>query len=104
VAGILVSASVMADVPPVWLWPVAIIAGGGIAGLMKGGAALVRAQSAVATGGLGNPVVSTVETLGAIALSIFAILVPVLGLAAVIALLVWGSVRAGRLVFGARRK
>jgi Domain of unknown function (DUF4126) len=104
VAGILVSASVMADVPPVWLWPVAIIAGGGIAGLMKGGAALVRAQSAVATGGLGNPVVSTVETLGAIVLSVLAILVPVLGLAAVIALLVWGSVRAGRLMFGARRK
>ena len=45
-AGIVASASVMTDVPPAVMWPVAIIAGGGIAGLTKGSTALVRAKSA----------------------------------------------------------
>ena len=43
VAGIVASASVMTDVPPAVMWPVAIIAGGGIAGLTKGSTAIVRA-------------------------------------------------------------
>ena len=103
VAGAVVSAAVMADVPPALLWPVAIIAGGGVAGLMKGGAALVRAQTAVATGGLGNPVVSTAESIGAVVLSVLALLVPLLCILAVFGLLVWATVRAGRLVFGLRR-
>src|SRR5262245_5252016 len=35
VAGVIASASVMADIPPAIMWPVAIIGGGGIAGLTK---------------------------------------------------------------------
>ena len=103
VAGVVVSAAAMADVPPALLWPVAIIAGGGVAGLMKGGTALIRAQTAVATGGLGNPVVSTAEGVGAVVLSLLALLVPLLAIAAVVGLLVWAMVRAGRLVFGRPR-
>jgi hypothetical protein len=103
-AGVVASASVMADVPPGVMWPVAIIAGGGIAGLTKGSAALVRAKTGMATGGLGNPVVSTVETIGATALAILAIALPLACLAAVIALCVWGVRKAGRLVFIRNRK
>ncbi len=103
-AGIVVSAATMADVPPMVLWPVAVIAGGGIAGLVKGSAALVRAQTGLATGGLGNSAVSTGENIGAILISLLAILLPVLCILAVVALLVWGIRRAGRLVFGARPK
>lgn len=103
VAGVVASASVMADVPPGIMWPIAIIAGGGIAGLTKGSTALVRAKTGLATGGLGNPVVSIVETVGATGLSILAIAVPLLCLAAVVALLVWATRKAGRLVFGRRR-
>jgi hypothetical protein len=102
-AGVIVSASVMTDVPPAVMWPVAVIAGGGIAGLTKGSAALIRAKAGLATGGLANPVVSTAETIGAIALSILAILVPILCALAVIALLVWATRKAGRVVFGWRR-
>jgi Domain of unknown function (DUF4126) len=103
-AGVVASASVMADVPPGVMWPVAIIAGGGIAGLTKGSAALVRAKTGLATGGLSNPVVSTVETVGATGLSILAIALPLVCLAAVIALAVWAARKAGRLVFVRSRK
>jgi hypothetical protein len=101
-AGVIASASVMADVPPGIMWPVAIIAGGGIAGLTKGSAAVVRAKTGLATAGLGNPVVSTVETIGATGLSILAIALPLVCLLAVAALLIWATRRAGRLVLGRR--
>jgi hypothetical protein len=104
VAGTVASASVMADVPPAILWPVAIIAGGGIAGLTKGTTAAVRAKTGIATAGLGNPVIATAETVGATTLSIMAIVLPVLCLIAVIALLYWIGRKAGRLVFRAFRR
>ena len=85
------------------MWPVAIIAGGGIAGLTKGSAAVVRAKTGLATGGLANPVVSTVETVGATGLSILAIALPLVCLVAVVALLAWATRKAGRLMFGRRR-
>ena len=101
-AGIVASAAVMANVPPAVLWPVAIIAGGGIAGLTKGSTALFRAKSGLMTGGLSNPVVSTVETVGATGLSIFAILVPLACLVVVIVLLAWAVRKAGKVLFGRR--
>jgi flagellar biogenesis protein FliO len=54
------------------------------------------------TGGLANPVVSTVETVGATGLSIFAIVLPLLCLVAVIVLLAWAIRRAGKVLFGRR--
>jgi len=102
-AGVIASAAVMADVPPGVMWPLAIIAGGGIAGLTKGSAAVVRAKTGLATAGLGNPVVSTAETIGATVLSILAIALPIVCFVAVVALLVWATRKAGRLVFGRRR-
>jgi len=101
-AGVVASASVMTDIPPAVMWPVAVIAGGGAAGLTKGSTALLRAKSGVMTGGLANPVVSTVETVGATGLAVLAIAVPLLCLAAVVALLYWATRRAGRLLFGRR--
>ena len=102
VAGAVASAAVMTDVPPAVLWPVAIIAGGGIAGLTKGSTALLRAKTGLATGGLANPVVSTLETVGATGLSLLALVVPLLCLAAIVALLAWVVRRSGRLLFGRR--
>ena len=99
-AGIVASAAVMTEVPPAVLWPVAVIAGGGAAGLTKGSTALLRAKSGVATGGLANPIVSTVETVGATGITLLAIAVPVLCFVAVVALLWWAARKAGRLLFG----
>ena len=81
-AGVVASAAVMVDIPPAVMWPLAIIAGGGAAGLTKGSTALLRATSGAMTGGLANPVVSTVETVGATGLAILAIVVPLLCLIA----------------------
>ena len=104
VAGTLASASVMADMPPAVLGPIAIIAGGGVAGLTKGTTAVVRAKTGVATVGLGNPVVATVETAGATLLSVLAIAVPLLCLIAVVFLLYWIGSKAGRLASRPNRR
>lgn len=103
VAGVIASASVMTNIPPSAMWPLAIIAGGGAAGLTKGSSALVRANTSVATAGLGNPVVSTVETGMATGLSALAILLPILCLVLVLAILVW-SVRRMMRFAAARRQ
>jgi len=102
VAGIVASASVMTDVPASALWPLAIIAGGGVAGVTKGSSALIRAKTGVATLGVGNPVVSTAETLGAAGLAILAIALPILCVIVVFALLIWIVRSTRRLVLRLR--
>lgn len=77
-AGVLASASVMVDLPAEVRWPIAIIAGGGIAGLTKTGSALLRIKSTTFTGGLGNSAVSTAETASAATISVLAILAPII--------------------------
>ena len=101
-AGVVASASVMADIPSAVMWPLAIIAGGGVAGLTKGSTALLRAKSGVMTAGLANPIVATVETVGATGIAILAIVVPLVCLAAIVGLLYWATKKAGRLLFGRR--
>ena len=102
-AGVVASASVMADIPQAVMWPLAIIAGGGVAGLTKGTTALLRAKSGVMTAGLANPVVATVETVGATGITVLALVVPLLCLAAIAGLLYWATKKAGRLLFGRNR-
>ena len=77
-AGILASAAVLVDLPPILQWGVAIVGGGGAAGLMQAVSVGTRVKSALTTGGLGNPIVATVETLGSITLVALALFVPVL--------------------------
>jgi hypothetical protein len=102
VAGVIASASVMTNLSPAALWPLAIIAGGGAAGLTKGGSALIRAKTGVTTAGLGNPVVSTAETAGAAGMSILAILLPIVCLLLVLVIVIW-SVRKITRFMSARR-
>jgi hypothetical protein len=80
VAGTLMVAAPLWDLPPLLKWTTAIIAGGGAAGLMHGLTSLLRAKSTLTTAGLANPVVSTAELGGSLLLSILALLVPVLAL------------------------
>jgi len=84
------------------MWPVAIIAGGGVAGLTKGSTAVVRAKSAALTAGLANPVVSTVETVGATGIALLAVVVPLVCVVLVGVLLYWSGRKAGRILFGRR--
>lgn len=97
VAGVVVTASVVTDVSPLMRWTLAAIAGGGAAGATQGLTTFARTVSSVTTGGLGNPVVSTVEAGGSLALSAVSLLAPFLavvlliagGTAALVMLLRW---------------
>jgi hypothetical protein len=86
----------MVDIPPQVRWPVAIVAGGGIAGVTKVMSALVRVKSGLLTGGLGNPIVSTGETAGALVVAVAAIAIPVVSLLGLGVLLYWTSKRTRR--------
>lgn len=88
VAGSLTAATFITGMDPTSQWALAIIAGGGTAATVQTLTVGTRAVSSATTGGLGNPVVSTVEFGAAAALSIVAVVVPILAILLVIALLV----------------
>jgi hypothetical protein len=84
IAGTIVSAAVMTDVPPMVKWTAAVIAGGGIAGLTQGLTGMLRAHSTVLTSGIGNPVIATAELGGALLVSFLALVAPAAAIALVI--------------------
>jgi hypothetical protein len=92
VAGTIVSAAVMTDLPPMAKWMAAVIAGGGTASLTQGVTTILRAKSTVVTGGLGNPVIATGELGGSVLLSLLALAAPLTAVAVVI-LLLWLAFR-----------
>ncbi|MBV6522647.1 MAG: hypothetical protein MNPFHGCM_02795 [Gemmatimonadaceae bacterium] len=102
VAGIVSSAAVVTDLPPAVTWLVAIIGGGGLAGIVQGATVLARVKSTALTGGLGNPVISTAESLGATGTVLLALLIPTVTLLLLAAgcLLIFRA--SGRLLFGRR--
>ena len=75
VAGTLITASFITGMDPWLQWLLGLIAGGSAAAAVQATTVVTRASSSVTTGGLGNPIVSSVETSGAFlgsALSILA--------------------------------
>jgi hypothetical protein len=87
VAGIVATAASVAEADPLLQWSAALIGGGGVAGAVQSSSVVLRAASTVATGGLGNFVVATIEWMGALLLSIVSLLIPLLAGAAAIGLL-----------------
>jgi hypothetical protein len=104
VAGILVSASVVTDLPPLLRWAVVLIGGGGAAGLVQGATVLARAKSGMLTAGLANPIVATVELVAAALVSLIAIVLPLLCLAVVLSGCIFIFRSARRLAFGRRAR
>ncbi|MGD0816732.1 MAG: DUF4126 domain-containing protein [Verrucomicrobiota bacterium] len=88
VAGIIITASVITDMSPLMKWALAIIAGGGVAGIVQGSTVLARGASTATTGGLGNVVVATLELAGAIVVSILALAAPFVVVGLLVALVV----------------
>jgi hypothetical protein len=97
VAGTLVTAAVITDLPPMVKWTTAIIAGGGVAGVTQGVTALLRAKSTVLTGGIGNPIIATAELGGSLLLSLLALAAPLIALLVVVVFL-WLTIRMIRKV------
>ena len=87
IAGTLIAAAVITDLPPMVKWSAAIIAGGGIAGLTQTTSAVLRAKSTVLTGTLGKPVIATAEVGGSLLVSLLALAAPLLTLVVIIVLL-----------------
>jgi len=85
--GTIVTAALAPDMNPLAQWTLALVAGGGTAGITKGLMNLVRATSTATSGGLGNPIVATVELVLAIVLSVLAVTLPVVAGIAVVGLL-----------------
>ena len=77
-AGAIATASVVTDMSPLMRWTLAIIAGGGTAGIIQMGTTWVRGVSSVTTGGLGNFVVATGEWMGSLTIATLSVLFPLL--------------------------
>ena len=88
IAGTAVMVSTVANLDPVVTWSLAIIAGGGTATAIKGASATSRLASTATTGGVANPVVSTIETGTATVVSAASIFAPVIGIILVILILI----------------
>jgi len=88
IAGTAVMVSTVSDLDPLVTWSLAIIAGGGTATAIKGASAASRMASTATSGGLGNPIVSTIETATATVVSMASILAPVVGVLLVIIILI----------------
>jgi hypothetical protein len=86
VAGTVVTASAVGDMSPFLRWTLAVIAGGSAAGLVQGATVVTRGASTLSTGGLGNPLVATLELAGAVVTSVLAIVMPFLAVALVLVL------------------
>jgi uncharacterized protein DUF4126 len=79
-AGMIAAASVMTDLPPLLKWTMTIIGGGGAAGAIQAATVLLRLKSTALTGGLGNPMVATLELIGSVVMAFLAIALPLLAL------------------------
>lgn len=89
-AGTLLTAAFATDLDPFLKWSLAILAGGGVAGAMRGLTGASRLFTTTFTGGLANFLIAILEVVGAVLLSILAIVLPgvavitVMGLLAVV--------------------
>jgi uncharacterized protein DUF4126 len=95
VAGTVVTASMVSGMSPFLQWTLAVIAGGGAAGLVQTATVVTRAASTATTGGIANPLIATGEWILSLLMSFLTLVVPVM---AVLVLAV-GGVFAGRKVW-----
>lgn len=88
IAGTIITSSFVSDISPMLQWTIAVIVGGGSAGVVQGLTDVTRLTSTALTGGFANPGVSTMELLSSIVLSILAIAMPVFA-ALVVFVVIW---------------
>jgi len=89
--GVVLMSSSLGEFDPVLRWATSIIVGGTTSGTVQVTTVGVRALSTASTGGLGNPIVSTVEAGACLVCTVLALLLPLLTMALVVAGLVVGG-------------
>jgi len=80
IAGIAVTAVSLEGSEPIIQWAIAIIAGGGMSATIQTATVATRGISSTFTLGVANPVVATGENIASVALTIIAILAPILAI------------------------
>ncbi len=103
-AGTVLMASTLIDMEPWLRWAVAIVAGGGTAGLLHGATSALRLGSTATTGGAGNPVFAMFETGASTAMTVLALLLPMIAFALVLYLILRTVRMAGGLFRGIMRR
>ncbi|MFQ3573284.1 MAG: DUF4126 domain-containing protein, partial [Thermodesulfovibrionales bacterium] len=104
IAGVIASASVITDIPPALKWIVAIMAGGGIAGIFQGATTALRAKSSLFTGGIGNAFVATSELILSTIVASVSIILPIVGFMLVLSITVFIFVKVGKSIFRKKRR
>jgi hypothetical protein len=88
-AGILMTGLVLADLPPVVGWSLAVIAGGGAAAATQTVTVAARAFSSGTTAGFGNFLVSTAEAVLSVLIAVLAVVIAPAAIALLVLSLVW---------------
>ncbi len=88
IAGTLLVASQLVELPDVISWSLAIIAGGGTAATISGSLATTRVVSSGATAGMGNFIVATFEVIASVGLSLLSFIIPILAFLVALTVLV----------------
>ncbi len=88
-AGTIATAAVMSDMSPLMKWSIALIAGGGMAGIVQTGTVLLRGLSTLSTGGAGNFAIATVELAGALIATVLSLVIPFLAFTAACLIAAW---------------
>jgi hypothetical protein len=99
VAGTVVTAATAPDMSPLAQWTLAAIAGGGAAGLTKGLLNVLRIGSTATSGGLTNPILSTIELVASVGLSVLALTLPALTGIVVVVVLLFAAYKLWRFFF-----
>lgn len=94
VAGTLLMASLLGETSPFLKWSLAVIAGGGAAGIVQAGSVALRGSATFLTGGIGNLLVAALEFAGAVIMTVLALLLPLLAVAALL-VMAFVVIRAG---------
>jgi hypothetical protein len=76
IAGTVITAAMITKMDPMLKWTLAVIAGGGVAGMVQGSTTLTRAVSTATTGGFGNPLFATIELGGSLITTVLAFVMP----------------------------
>jgi len=89
VAGTVLTASFLTEINPLVQWTLGIIVGGGTAGIVKVGTTAARVTSTATTGGIGNPILSTVENIMSTIMSVLSFILPFITAVLVVLIIIY---------------
>jgi hypothetical protein len=104
IAGIIITSSMVGGMDPYLKWTLAVIAGGGAAGLVHGATAFTRGASTATTGGLANPILATIELGLSFFTSVLAVVAPVAAIVFLALILLFLLLGAKKILLKFRRR